>query len=103
MILIISDRYDGSTCNVIDWLRYRGVDFQVLYENDFVEFVSSNLVGNLQSIQLETKKQAIDTNKITKYWYRRGEINRRFMPIDDELIAHSKQEYLIKEWSFLPA
>ena len=71
MILIISDREDKSTKDVINWLNYYKKEWIILYPEDVIELLFNEY--KICFIVNGGKKYNLD--EIKSVWYRRGEIN----------------------------
>lgn len=75
MILIISEIYDKSTSDVIDWLISSDIQFFRVNKNDLVV----NSVYNTSDIKFILQERfMIKSKKIKSYWYRRGEIGLKY-------------------------
>lgn len=77
MVLIVSESYDQSTNDVIEWLRLYKYQYVRINENDVIRIhnisINSlsvpNITFSINSMHL------IDTNQISAYWFRRGFLN----------------------------
>lgn len=67
MILILSNSYDTSTTEVIEWLTYNNLKFYRINENDIIK-----LIFDFNDIFLELSDITISLNEITSFWYRKG-------------------------------
>ena len=71
MILIISSQNDGSTSDVVFWLRSQKITFIRLNEDDVIR----EIIYRNNSIWLRTTTdKVVKLNDITSYWYRRGQL-----------------------------
>ncbi len=70
MILIISDLSDKTTDDVINWLNLINKNFIRINSQDNVELKFSG-----KEIYIETKELKIKLSNISKFWYRRGQLN----------------------------
>jgi ATP-GRASP peptide maturase of grasp-with-spasm system len=66
MILILTDRDESSTCEVIDWLLFQKQEFIRIHREDKIDIT----ISNDPVIHLET--ESFRLSEITAYWYRRG-------------------------------
>jgi ATP-GRASP peptide maturase of grasp-with-spasm system len=75
MILIISEKEDHSTSEVIQWLRYYNADFKRINRGDHLIFSELSIEGS--SLNYTIFSQTCGTISITDIkaiWYRRGEV-----------------------------
>jgi len=79
MILIISEDFDQTTCQVIDWLKYNNKPFFRINTQDFSK-ISISLKNKESVFYLEKGGVFISEKDITKIWHRRGMINTAIMP-----------------------
>ena len=70
MILIISEKNDLSTNQVIDWLIFFKKEFVRINAED-----SINLDFNGNDVEIKFSSNKIKLSEITSYWYRRGFLN----------------------------
>lgn len=101
MILILSEEFDSSTNNVIDWIDYNNFQFYRINETSNIDLasISINNEENNQFILL-AESLAIDSNEITSYWYRRGFLKVEFNLIEGCDIPNYEKtvnKYLAKE------
>jgi len=75
MILILSDRYDQSTNDVIDWLISNKAKFKKINQDDVLKLVRLALEDSKVQIILEFNNEIINLDEIKSYWYRRGGLN----------------------------
>ncbi|WP_346881341.1 grasp-with-spasm system ATP-grasp peptide maturase [uncultured Algibacter sp.] len=73
MILIISDRDDGSTSDVIKWIKYFKKDFIRVNENSIVS-IEKMIIDDSHEVVLKVDGSLVFLSKITSVWYRRGRI-----------------------------
>ena len=71
MIVIITDKTDRSTCEVIDWLIYLDKEFVVLAGETYYQIIETNLIDY---VVLNVDGVIIDSRKIDSIWYRRGDL-----------------------------
>lgn len=72
MILILSDKNDLSTCDVISWINKSGRDCMVITEQDPIRLVEIDEAGHFTFI---VKGRTVSSRQISSYWYRRGRLN----------------------------
>lgn len=78
-VLILSNEYDVSTKDVLDWFHYYNIPFYRINEEDIIR-IKTVVLG--ESILLELDGKQIDLYKYDAVWYRRGQFN-----IDDHIIS----------------
>jgi len=71
MILILSDKNDLSTCEVISWIDKRGGDYLVVTEQDVIHLTEVDEDGHFTFI---VKERIVRSRQISGYWYRRGRL-----------------------------
>jgi len=69
MILIISNKDDQSSCNVMEWLAYYKEDFFVVTDQDSFELIELSPSGKFT---IKIKSRIINSSEIKSVWYRRG-------------------------------
>lgn len=96
MVLILSNNFDPSTSDVINWLDYQDTKWFRINETDKVELISIEMDNNaiINIIILINNEHRIDLDKIDAYWYRRGYLAtpddwKRKKYIDDEVLQSS--------------
>ena len=67
MVLILSDAFDTSTTNVLEWLNFLGKKWTRINSQDSIELEFAG-----QDIVIKTDEKSIRLSEITSYWYRRG-------------------------------
>ncbi|MDR2126259.1 MAG: grasp-with-spasm system ATP-grasp peptide maturase [Prevotellaceae bacterium] len=72
MILILSEEFDQSTNDVIDWLLYFNKPFIRINDTDICEIIKIKFVENKTKIVIKVNDQKIDFDDVSAYWYRRG-------------------------------
>jgi len=80
MILIISNKDDQSSCNVMEWLTYYKEDFFVVTDEDAFEIIELYPSGKFT---IKIKNRIINSCEIKSVWYRRGALKLpdvRFKP-----------------------
>lgn len=75
MILILSQEFDPSTDEVINWLEYYGVKYFRLNDTDICKIKSVELKNGDLNFMIEANSKKISLNKLSSYWYRRGLFN----------------------------
>jgi ATP-GRASP peptide maturase of grasp-with-spasm system len=68
MILILSEKSDHSTNDVMDWMMYYGAEPVRL--NDVID--ANDLSISQGNIELKSGGRNIDINELSAFWYRRG-------------------------------
>lgn len=99
MILILASQYDLSTDQVIDWLLHNKKKFIRINESDRIKLVccrmdsqNSDWLFEVISGSIEAT-QMVDLRNIHSYWYRRGEFNTSFEPL--QRIGSLSTQYVI--------
>ena len=67
--LIITNKYDQSTCDVIDWLRYYNKEHIVLIDETEYSLVKIDMNS---SYTLKINDCILNSNEISSIWFRRG-------------------------------
>lgn len=67
--LIITDKYDQSTCDVIDWLRYYDKEHIILTDKTEYSLVKIDESG---SYTVQINDCVLDSSEISSIWFRRG-------------------------------
>ncbi len=80
MIVIVSSRYDTSTNDVIDWLKYYDANFIRVQTETAIKINRLNINSKNIDFELEYQERIIDSKKLTGYWYRRGRLNLGWQP-----------------------
>ena len=78
-VLVISNEYDVSTKDVLEWFHYYNIPFFRINEGNIIRIKSITLG---ESIFLDIDGKTIDLYDYTAVWYRRGQIN-----IDSQIIS----------------
>ncbi|MDR2064574.1 MAG: grasp-with-spasm system ATP-grasp peptide maturase [Prevotellaceae bacterium] len=84
MILILSDEFDQSTNDVIDWLLYFKKPFIRINDTDICEIIKIQFEENKTKIVIKVKNRKIDFDDVSTYWYRRGYFNIKIPVIKKE-------------------
>ncbi|WP_010178892.1 grasp-with-spasm system ATP-grasp peptide maturase [Aquimarina agarilytica] len=107
MILIISESDDGSTSDVIKWLKYYKIPFERINENQSIRLDSITISSNEIELILDLNNgRKIFLSKVTSLWYRRGQftfiedIALKKTKLPKDLLYTSKSE-LIKVKQFI--
>ena len=80
MIFILSEESDPSTNNVIKWLKYYNKKYIRVNDVDKIDLSRCCVTNTKQNFELiittknSTETIRISSDKITAYWYRRGNI-----------------------------
>ncbi|WP_026979220.1 grasp-with-spasm system ATP-grasp peptide maturase [Flavobacterium tegetincola] len=96
MILIITEKADQSTNNVINWLSHFKLKWFRINEDDDLDYLFSGT-----DITIKKGKQSFDLSEIKAVWYRRGHLRFKFHPINDEYINNSLKSEYIKIHEFI--
>ncbi|WP_394758302.1 grasp-with-spasm system ATP-grasp peptide maturase [Flavobacterium sp.] len=75
MVLIISDKDDLSTHEVIDWLRYYKIPFLRISKEDNIIFNKIFLGNNETDIDFYINQNLYKLTDFKAFWYRRGHYN----------------------------
>lgn len=101
-VLILSQRYDLSTCYVLDWLLMEDVLYDKIDEYSEITIKNLEIDNNGNTIgsfvikdSYSALERIINLNTITSFWYRRGNIKRSFKKIKDLQTVNM----LSKEWN----
>lgn len=101
MIFILSEEFDSSTNDVIDWIDYSNFQFRRINETSNIDLTSISIPYEEKNyFFLLADGHKIDSNEITSYWYRRGFINVEFNLIEESNIPNYNKtvnRYLAKE------
>ncbi len=73
MILIITDQDDGSTSDVIKWIKHLKKEFFRINENSNVS-IEKLIINDIEAMVLNVDGKPISFSQITSVWYRRGKI-----------------------------
>lgn len=84
--LILTEKEDTSTNDVMDWLNHFGVKIIRLNIDEVCldDIIDINLTQENLSLKLKVNNQMLDVDKIDSYWYRRGGINLKNYQFDEE-------------------
>lgn len=98
MLMIISSRFDHSTCLVIEWLVQKKVPFKRWNGEDACTSATIQMSENgALNIELENNCSGnFSFGEFTKYWYRRGEF-QTFRPVMKNL-KKQVAKILNQEW-----
>lgn len=88
MVLILSDNWEPSTNQVIDWLNYLNIKWLRINESDRLRIIGIEFRDNEVSQLRLLLNNSIEINldEITSYWYRRGFLNTKHYFEDLEII-----------------
>lgn len=75
MILIISDKNDQSTNEVIDWIDIRQNQFFRINREDELNINKLELINNKVEFEIQTLIGKFKLSSLKAYWYRRGDFN----------------------------
>lgn len=84
MILIISNDKEKSTSDVIEWLLYYNVNFELISERNKIKNIKYTQNRNNLEVIIETNRSQINFKDITSYWYRRGGVTLKRNPLFNE-------------------
>ncbi|MFO7702174.1 MAG: hypothetical protein R6V37_04170 [Psychroflexus maritimus] len=73
MILLVSDQFDQSTNDLIDWGHYYGQEVLVITNEDKVYLIDIEIANSYFSISVN--KKIINSNDVKYFIYRKGDIN----------------------------
>jgi len=95
MIFILSEQYDKTTDQVIDWIEYLSdVKICRINTDDFLSATDIVISDNLVNFQITMGNMSIKYSDIGAYWYRRGMFNRLLPQINkDETGAKWAQKF----------
>lgn len=105
MILIISEKSDLSTFQVIDWFLFYKINYCLVFDTDLLEmdFEGSDTIIYNEDIKFKL-------SEIKGVWYRRGKLNLNFKEIDNLQLKHfllseknNLVEYIYYKLSLLPS
>ncbi|MBZ0205210.1 MAG: grasp-with-spasm system ATP-grasp peptide maturase [Flavobacteriales bacterium] len=72
MILIISNRSEATTNQVIDWLHYYGVDFIRINEDTPIRDVLVLMDNGRTDVSIKIDERTVPLREVSAVWYRRG-------------------------------
>jgi len=98
MVLIISNTFDISTSEVVDWIYSIGEKVMVITEDDEILIDLPDLLDNKKS-EIWVNSIQVDLNSVTSIWLRKGGIPFNINKCEREFLADSVVDYLTKEWS----
>jgi ATP-GRASP peptide maturase of grasp-with-spasm system len=75
MILIISDRNDFSTNEVIDWILHKNYKFCRINREDELNINKLELINNKVEFEIQNSVRKFKLSNLKAYWYRRGYLN----------------------------
>jgi ATP-GRASP peptide maturase of grasp-with-spasm system len=75
MILIISDKNDHSTNEVIDWIDNKQREFLRINREDELSINQLELINNKVEFEIKTSFGKFKLSNLKAYWYRRGYLN----------------------------
>lgn len=76
MILILSDNFDRSTNQVIEWLNYYNARWFRINESDQIVFKALEFKNSkIEKFELLVNDEILNLKTVTAYWYRRGYFN----------------------------
>jgi ATP-GRASP peptide maturase of grasp-with-spasm system len=84
MILIHSEEFDMSTCEVMDWIRHLGYAPVRLNGEDFLAAgneITLELDNSLHELRALHNGRAIDFPSVQSFWFRRGAIPAKLSPV----------------------
>ena len=105
MILLVSDQFDQSTNDLIDWGHYYGQELLVIKNEDKVYLIDIEIANSYFSISVN--KKIINSNDVKYFIYRKGDINLLIdlKNLDDktsqEVEFREKELIIIKNYIFL--
>ncbi|BDX39654.1 hypothetical protein CYCD_30090 [Tenuifilaceae bacterium CYCD] len=105
MILIISEEFERTTDEVLQWLLFHGISFLRVNKEDSLKIVELSL--NCERLLFEFNGKVFNINDFDTVWYRRGNLNPSlFQPALLELSSNPSMlnqvgRFLGNEWSIL--
>ena len=76
MVLLLSQEYELSTEDVIDWLHYFKQNFIRVNQEDVISLLNISMdKNNKWVIKFSKNSESIELKKVKSYWYRRGRFN----------------------------
>jgi ATP-GRASP peptide maturase of grasp-with-spasm system len=105
MILILSEEIDQITNKVIDWIRYKRIEYNRI--NSEVSICSTEIYLSISDLifTIQTcNNQSVNTKQINSFWYRRGNLMPQKVWIDNNVDSNIKKEIitsLIEEWKIM--
>lgn len=89
MLLILAEPYDSLVAEVAEELTSMKYAYEVIFSTDLIEIQYLKITPKSTSFLLiKNSKDKIYSSKITKFWYRRGELNLKVYSCD----SHSEVE-----------
>jgi ATP-GRASP peptide maturase of grasp-with-spasm system len=107
MILILSQEFDVSTLNIIEWLEYYKVKYWFISDNDKISIEQIGITQNEITFNiLINGTNKLNINEIKSYWYRRSNFNfehfieeiiipRKFERIRGQIEKYLKEECIV--------
>ncbi|MBW6484307.1 MAG: grasp-with-spasm system ATP-grasp peptide maturase [Vicingaceae bacterium] len=93
MILIVSNNKEKSTSDVIEWLLYYGVEFELISKTKPITINYSNRNG----IEIKTSnRKTINFKDVKSFWYRRGKFyaaNKIYQDVTNYIVNHELEEW----------
>lgn len=95
MVLVLSDDNDYSTNVVLDWLAYKKIPFKRVNSNDEIILISIDF-NNLY-FEIKINSELICSSDISGFWYRRGFLNFKTLPLPNDFYFYKKIKYNLLE------
>lgn len=107
MILVLSQKDEKSTDEVLIEMRYLGIDFIRINEDDMLRNLELHLINQNFDLSFSVNNRKVLLSEITGFWYRRGRFNFRFnetlldtLLIDDFILY---RQYIDQEFEHITA
>jgi ATP-GRASP peptide maturase of grasp-with-spasm system len=96
MVIILSEDFDVSTCDVIDWLNFNKKDFFRINSSDKIKLIFLDY----DSFKFECKGKIISSEDITALWYRRGNFSSHLINgiSSNSFIEESFKKFIDEEY-----
>jgi ATP-GRASP peptide maturase of grasp-with-spasm system len=104
MIFILSDDYDRTTDNVINWLLYYKSKFIRVNDTTTIYFKNLMLTNEITDIkinvvnEIDNKEEIVNIADIKIYWYRRGKLNIKIKSLNDNFYLFENNYPEIKNY-----
>lgn|GEM_PF-5834274 len=99
MVLIISEKTDITTIEVVRWLKYYGVSFIIIYPDTTIKLLSIEIDSKSIIYSISVNGKIIDSTEVSKIWYRRGELNFKNHEDFKKLLSITKNIDIVKHIS----
>lgn len=96
MVLIITEKADRSTINVIDWLTYLNIKWVRINEDILLDYLFTS-----NDIEFNNGINSFKLSDIKAVWYRRGQIKLKYQSFSDKNINNTLKTEYVKLHEFI--